>query len=317
LRYSASGPAGLLQNSAFVLLGVAVSAWLDVLAGLTLIYLGLSLFVTVIQEGLSHALGWRNRHLRWSLEQLLGDPQLLALVRGHPLYWGTHGAWATQGVRSTRPVYVNPQALAGYLIGALGQEGSAAPLARFTEGVESLGTERVRREWQTVLALGAGDLGTTRLALADWLGQGLEVLGQSYRERARRVALVLGIGLAVAVNVDTVMLVDHLYRDKEAREDIAALAEHSAPLQAAPGSPIALQAPLLGEAVASRLALSARIPLGWAAGDSLFAADWRAVAVRLLGWLLTGYALSLGAPFWFDVLGRVMRIGGVAGKTQG
>ena len=28
--------------------------------------------------------------------------------------------------------------------------------------------------------------------------------------------------------------------------------------------------------------------------------------MRILGWLITGFAISFGAPFWFDLLNRMM-----------
>ena len=30
--------------------------------------------------------------------------------------------------------------------------------------------------------------------------------------------------------------------------------------------------------------------------------------LSLFGWLLTGVAITLGAPFWFDVLGKVSNL---------
>jgi hypothetical protein len=37
--------------------------------------------------------------------------------------------------------------------------------------------------------------------------------------------------------------------------------------------------------------------------------DWRdQVATHLLGWLITAFAVSLGAPFWFDLLNKIMVI---------
>jgi hypothetical protein len=45
------------------------------------------------------------------------------------------------------------------------------------------------------------------------------------------------------------------------------------------------------------------VPMGW--GDNAMSHGfWLAVP----GWLLTIFALSLGAPFWFDALGRLSRI---------
>ena len=35
-----------------------------------------------------------------------------------------------------------------------------------------------------------------------------------------------------------------------------------------------------------------------------------------LGWLITAAAVSLGAPFWFDLLGKVANLRGSGGKAQ-
>jgi len=46
--------------------------------------------------------------------------------------------------------------------------------------------------------------------------------------------------------------------------------------------------------------------LGWRdAGDLKDVSKW---AERIIGWLLTILAVSLGAPFWFDVLNRFMNL---------
>jgi hypothetical protein len=36
--------------------------------------------------------------------------------------------------------------------------------------------------------------------------------------------------------------------------------------------------------------------------------DWKSRGARLLGWLFTAFAASLGAQFWFDVLGKIMNL---------
>jgi hypothetical protein len=37
---------------------------------------------------------------------------------------------------------------------------------------------------------------------------------------------------------------------------------------------------------------------------------------KVLGWFVTGLALSLGAPFWFDLLGKFMNIRGAGPKPD-
>jgi hypothetical protein len=52
---------------------------------------------------------------------------------------------------------------------------------------------------------------------------------------------------------------------------------------------------------------SMELKLGWGEGD-------RFSLIKLLGWLLTAIAISLGAPFWFDLLNKVISIRG-AGRS--
>ncbi len=47
---------------------------------------------------------------------------------------------------------------------------------------------------------------------------------------------------------------------------------------------------------------TSQFPVGW--HEENRPDDAGAWAVALAGWLLTGFAVTFGAPFWFDVLGR-------------
>ena len=53
------------------------------------------------------------------------------------------------------------------------------------------------------------------------------------------------------------------------------------------------------------------LPIGWNNEDPRTRWSWPnegAFWLKLLGWLLTAFAISLGAPFWFDMLNKVMNI---------
>ena len=54
--------------------------------------------------------------------------------------------------------------------------------------------------------------------------------------------------------------------------------------------------------------------LGWEAYDS---SSFLNIFYSLIGWMVTALALSLGAPFWFDLLNRLMKLrGSVATPTS-
>lgn len=50
---------------------------------------------------------------------------------------------------------------------------------------------------------------------------------------------------------------------------------------------------------------SLQVPLGYPDSTFDLKNPFWAVAGKLAGWLLTIFALSLGAPFWFDTLSRI------------
>jgi hypothetical protein len=55
--------------------------------------------------------------------------------------------------------------------------------------------------------------------------------------------------------------------------------------------------------------------LGWQRNDG-YSINWHYIIQSLLGWLITALALSLGAPFWFNMLNRVMKLRNALTKTS-
>ncbi len=66
----------------------------------------------------------------------------------------------------------------------------------------------------------------------------------------------------------------------------------------------------------------APFPIGWHDWEEFYAtftniANPGELFLKLAGLLLTGLAVSLGAPFWFDILSTVVRIRGTGKKPEG
>jgi hypothetical protein len=59
---------------------------------------------------------------------------------------------------------------------------------------------------------------------------------------------------------------------------------------------------------------SLKLPIGWEAdlatvkGDTcaMYVAAVKTIPNHLIGWIITAAAVSMGAPFWFDTLNRIM-----------
>ena len=126
-----------------------------------------------------------------------------------------------------------------------------------------------------------------------------------YKRYARVWAIVLGMIIALAFNADSVRLTTELWENQALRMQIVAQAADLVQQQGADEGtqPTAQEA----EQILSDLGL----PIGWEL-DNLpdpksesLALDW---FVKVLGWFITGLAISQGSSFWFDLLKRVMKV---------
>ncbi|WP_416666902.1 hypothetical protein [Egbenema bharatensis] len=137
--------------------------------------------------------------------------------------------------------------------------------------------------------------------IAHWFNQSMERASGVYRRNAKGIALLIGFLTAILINADTLHMVDRLSRDHALRSTITQTQTQEAV------SPLQNEVPL---------------PIGW--GEANRTAQqgnsraWRIPILRpLLGWLITGIALSMGATFWFDLLSRVIRVRSTGEKPEG
>ena len=118
--------------------------------------------------------------------------------------------------------------------------------------------------------------------------------------------LVIAVGIAGIANADTFAVGDRLLRDDALRA--AVVAKATAQANAAKGGGDSV------DDVADKVddVKDLGLPLGWSKenqpNDAL---RW---LWKVLGIAVTAAALSLGAPFWFDLIGKVAQLRGVGGR---
>jgi len=191
-----------------------------------------------------------------------------------------------------------------------------------------------------------------RAGVEEWFNHTMDRATGWYKRTAQIMALGLGLTLAVAMNVDTIHVAQRLWSDGPLRSavleqvkklppppttattastttTVAGAPATTTPAPPAPSTPApstpGTTAPAAGvppTTVVGRIAdqiediqsglgqvTGLQLPLGWGEGQRP-----DSYSIALLGWLLTAIALSLGAPFWFDLLNKVTALRG--GGTQ-
>jgi hypothetical protein len=152
-----------------------------------------------------------------------------------------------------------------------------------------------------------------------WFSDAMDRVGGWYKRWTQKVLLVIAVALVFAANADSLMLAKRLMRDNALRASILNAAENTIQNNAAdPTDDMRARENLLKDAEKLNL------PLGWVSAETdPYKTDQvpgrgniRGWLVKLLGLLISVFAVSMGAPFWFDTLSKFINLRG-AGTPPG
>ena len=301
-----------------------LTSWVDVAIGLILVFLGASLFVTIINEYIAQALNLRGRQLCDSLLTLISDKDVKGILAQSPALKPFFDADP-----GNAPSYVDPNILARLLVGGLADPSAAGePTRQVSATIDKLPDSALKTQLQALVRTAGTTTDTLVKAVAEWAHRSLTVLGEGYKRNLQKISFGIGLVVAIGLNLDTVTLTAHLYRDRDAREAAVTLGvqiaektgqetfEKCMALTPQKRKENASCAPLTGlvDAVQRRNESLGQLPIGWplpetrtqgAPPGSVNLWPW---VTRIVGWLLTALALSLGAPFWFDALNKLINM---------
>jgi hypothetical protein len=167
--------------------------------------------------------------------------------------------------------------------------------------------------------------------VSDWFDTSMERASGVYRRNAKGIAILIGFLFAIATNSDTFYMVSRLSKDTLLRSTISQAADQVAiSIPSATRSPISptpnsgtIQTDLESVKTAVDDVLDELpLPVGWnkIVVDEQVQDEKKGwllpIPQRALGWFVTGIALSMGASFWYDLLGRFVQVRGTGPKPE-
>ena len=291
-------------------------AALDVAIGLIFLFFILSLICSSINESVAYALGWRAKTLREGVTNLLSGnatitPEgrsLARLVYEHPLVQGL----ARPGSKRW-PSYIPSRTFVAALL-SIGTSGdSPQDVRKLKDAIAAIPNDQVQVALYGLLQRAQGDPQRFQAAAEEWFDDAMERVSGWYRRKVQLALTVIAAALAIFLNADTIQIARNLWSDQAVRKAVVERAG------ATPES--GTEQPQIREIAATVDDLEElKIPLGWSTADDPTPAtpdpqrlvwpwdDWGWFFAKLLGLTLTAAALTLGAPFWFDVLSKVARL---------
>ena len=135
-----------------------------------------------------------------------------------------------------------------------------------------------------------------------------------YKRNSIGFALVLGIIISVMLNINSIAIFKHLYADPALNQAISNTAMMQVQTCQEKRQDDAFSC-LKTADKRLNLAQLSRLPLGWEADvwTETSLSQWLTTG---LGWIISGIAIAQGAPFWFDLLNKVVNARNTGAKTS-
>ena len=323
------------------------NASLSIVIGLVFIYLLYSLLATILQELWSTNTNMRGKVLRKAIKRMLNDREekvsedtLGDLFYEHPLI-----KYLSAGNMFCKyPAYINPETFAKVMVDllrghnlAVGDSSGKAIAQNLSDG-NAVWVKKQAIDDDTLRYLKSlwfdsqGDVFKFSVLLENWFEEMMDRASGWYKKKIQWILFIIGFLIAILFNVDTVSIVQKLESSSVLRDQV--LAQASAFTKAHPDldkpgakkEEIYASSPDLKKIHTNLYAQAAALTkedvkttndllaLGW---PDDFCAILQSVSLKgFFGWILTALAISLGAPFWFDLLNKVMKLRGSVPENE-
>jgi len=289
---------------------------LTIVLGIIFILLLLSLLASTIMELVSSFLQLRGKNLERALHNLLAssdadtEKTTLNAFMNNALY---RQLSYKNGKKLKTPSYVSAQSfqsiLFNILLGDTPQE-----MNNIRNTITKLENQDLKAVLLQLLNESEDKLDNFKSRVHGWYNDVMDRSTAWYKQNTQKLLVMIGFALAVVFNADTIAIYQRLGSDPQALQQVVTMAE--AYVARNDAESIQQHDPEFEKIYQDLKGLvqqdleQARRPLGlgWDNTDEIMqmgALDW---LTKLLGWVVTALAISLGAPFWFDLLKKIVNI---------
>jgi hypothetical protein len=281
---------------------------LEVVIGLTLIYLVLSIGCSGIKEVIAALFSLRAKTLEKGICNMLknGPNDYTAQLFAHPLIQAT----APEG---QKPSYISARMFAAALFDVVAPANAAQPrtIESLRANVSQIPDAKLRATLLNMIDSANGDIDAARLKVEHWFDDTMARVTGWYKRMAQKIIFAVGLILCGAVNADTLMVVKELWSDQALRS--AMVAQAGQKTQSTNAAELTTQEDSLQQ-VAEEIRDVNAPPIGWSRNSPnskdirLWPNTVGGQALKILGILLSSFAIVMGAPFWFDMLNNVINL---------
>jgi hypothetical protein len=272
------------------------------------VYLILAVLCSTLNEWLSGIISWRSKLLASGIQTLLSDKAIAALVMNDPLIRNLAQAGKAPSYIPSRtfalalldvvaPTMAGPGQAAGLPISASSGRTDMVALAT---AINALPEGDLKKSLTALIVDAGADYDRFCANIENWFDDMMDRVSGWYKRWSQIIIIAVATIVVVWGNVDTISFAGRLWADPALRSALVAVAvKNLASTSAAPQAGTVPTADQINGIVNGLGQLD--LPLFWRGP----AHDW---IEKIAGLLLTIVAVSMGAPAWYDILGRVVNM---------
>ena len=290
---------------------MSISSIIEVAVGLIFIYILLSLVCSSLNEIIAHVTKLRAMTLKKGIERLLIDEGIRKEFFNHPLIKSLGEKDST--VKQVKISYIPSRSFAIALLDIVASKSSgcdAKDPAKLRKAIEGLNkqNEDLRKALLAIFDSATDDLKQATKNLEDWFDNTMDRVTGWYKKKSQWILLVLSFIVVSIINIDTIDLTSRLWQNPALRQQITLaadkyIAETKSNVKEVKSEEIEDTLNEFNARLSEVKQLN--IPIGWSKAKIPQGGQW---FWKIIGIVLTTLAVSLGAPFWFDLLNKVTRL---------
>jgi hypothetical protein len=209
-----------------------------------------------------------------------------------------------------KPSYISSRMFAAALFDIVAPADPSQPrtIESLRASVTKMPDIKLRATLLNAIDSAGGDLEKAREKVEHWFDDTMARISGWYKRTAQKIIFAAGLVLCCAVNADTLMIVKELWGDAALRS--TAVAEATSRVQAASSGDSSAKEAALTQAIQEIRRFNTP-PIGWSrqVEDVRGLPDaFGARVLKILGLLVTAFAIVMGAPFWFDMLNNLVNL---------
>jgi hypothetical protein len=259
----------------------------------------------------------RSKQLEEGIRELLHDKDgkgLASDLYKHPLIFSLfRGGYDPNSKKNKLPSYIPSKNFAIALtdIVLTSSHAQDSSIQSLRESIQKLENKQVGGALLALVNAAGDDIDKVRKNIEEWYDSGMDRVSGWYKRHVQIVTLGVALGIVIALNVDSINIAKRLSYDVAMRESLVAAAQEYAKNPSTAQTQSTQVDVAFADGTNDKFTQTLGeikklgLPLGWKADDfqnkSLY--DWLA---KFLGLAVTTFAVTLGAPFWFDFLNKFM-----------